>query len=301
MDFKRLLAEPRLLRAMTTLNADEFRALLPGFERVWHNAQRTALTRLGTERKRTASDTGALADIELKLLFILVYYKCYPTQDVMGFWFGVDQAAANRWVHRLTPVLELVLKRKMALPARRGRNLAKLLAETPGLSFLLDGTERPVRRPKAATPQKERYSGKKKRHTVKNVVVVELRTGKVLGLTDTVGGRRHDKALTDEAQIEWPKGSVLLGDSGFQGYTPPGTHVAIPLKRPSGGELDSGAKAANTALSKVRVRVEHAIGGIKRCGIVSTVHRNYKHGFADRSMLVACGLHNLRVAARRAV
>jgi hypothetical protein len=258
---------------------------------------RDSPTRRGTERVRAARDTGALTGIVTKILFILFYYAVYPTQDVMGFLFGVTQADANRWVHRLTPVLEKALGRKMHLPARRGRSLEKILGETPGLSFIIDGTERPVRRPKNAEQQKRRYSGKKKRHTVKNVVIVA--EGKVVGLTETEDGSRHDKAATDEATIPWPTKSVILADSGFQGYQPDEAYVAVPIKKPKGKELDPETKAANKFLSKVRVRVEHALSGIKRCRIVSDVHRNYKHGFAVLSMVVACGLHNLRVATRR--
>ena len=154
-----------------------------------------------------------------------------------------------------------------------------------------------MRRPKNAAQQTDRYSGKKKRHTVKNVVVVAYGTGKVVGLTETVGGKNHDKPLADN--IPWPEESVVLGDSGFQGYRPEDVHVAIPIKKPRGKDLDDEAKAANKSLSKVRVRVEHSIAGIKRCNIVSDVNRNYKHGFADTSMNVACGLHNLRVSTRR--
>ena len=48
----------------------------------------------------------------------------------------------------------------------------------------------------------------------------------------------------------------------------------------------------------MRVRVEHAIAGIKTCRIVKDQFRNFAEGSSDRVMLIACGLHNLRVIRR---
>jgi hypothetical protein len=44
--------------------------------------------------------------------------------------------------------------------------------------------------------------------------------------------------------------------------------------------------------------VEHAIAGIKICRIIKDQFRNTKDGFSDMVMLIACGLHNLRVTRR---
>ena len=48
----------------------------------------------------------------------------------------------------------------------------------------------------------------------------------------------------------------------------------------------------------MRVRVEHALAGVKRCRIVKEVFRNTKEGVTDLVMTIACGLHNLRVHYR---
>jgi hypothetical protein len=45
--------------------------------------------------------------------------------------------------------------------------------------------------------------------------------------------------------------------------------------------------------------VEHAISGIKRSRSVKDVLRNTKGGFSDLVMVIACGLHNLRVDHRK--
>jgi hypothetical protein len=52
-------------------------------------------------------------------------------------------------------------------------------------------------------------------------------------------------------------------------------------------------------LSKLRVVVEHSICGAKRARCIKDMRRNWRHGFADIIMVIACSLHNLRVHCRR--
>jgi hypothetical protein len=54
----------------------------------------------------------------------------------------------------------------------------------------------------------------------------------------------------------------------------------------------------NRRLSRIRVRVEHALAGVKRSRSVKDVLRNTKDNYSDLAMEVACGLHNLRVERR---
>ena len=59
------------------------------------------------------------------------------------------------------------------------------------------------------------YSGKKKRHTLKNVLLVDS-FGSIHFLSDTYEGRVHDKCIADEARYTLPTGSILYQDAGFQ-------------------------------------------------------------------------------------
>src|SRR4051812_27319697 len=70
-------------------------------------------------------------------------------------------------------------------------------------------------------------------------------------------------------------------------------------KKPRGGELTEAEKRTNRKLGSIRVRVEHALAGVKRCRIVKDVLRNTADGTSDSVMEAACGLHNLRVQERR--
>lgn len=117
-------------------------------------------------------------------------------------------------------------------------------------------------------------------------------------LTETVEGKKNDKKLADETAYTLPKGSKLAQDCGFQGFKL--EHVAIlqPKKKPKGGELSDLEKEINRWHSSLRIRVEHAIGGVKRYRIVKDRIRNWKPGFRDTVMETCCGLHNLRLNYR---
>jgi len=52
----------------------------------------------------------------------------------------------------------------------------------------------------------------------------------------------------------------------------------------------------NKALSHIRILVEHAIGGMKRCNILVQSFRNRKEHFEDDVMGVCAGLWNLALS-----
>lgn len=298
MQYDALRKRPRTLRSLTGLNPNEFEALLSSFGDAWDSF--VTETFKGSNRKRAygAGRRAHLKTLEDKLLFILFYYRQYPTQEVQGFLFGMSQAQANEWIHRLSGLLNRALGYEMQLPERRAANLETVLSACPSLEFIIDGTERAINRPKDKDDQKRYYSGKQKGHTVKNNVITE-RGGKVVYVSGTYEGKRHDKKIADEEDYHFPPGSKLLQDTGFQGYSPEGVTIIQPKKKPRGGELTADEKVINRAISSLRVEVEHQIGGIKRCQILVQKFRNRVENFVDEVIETACGLHNFRLAHRR--
>jgi hypothetical protein len=118
---------------------------------------------------------GTLAD---KLLFILVYVKTYPLQEVMGALFGLSQGQVNVWIHRLTPLLQTALATQGSLPERRPDAVVECLADAELWTFALDGTERRRQRPLDPAQQKAFYSGKKSPYSQESV---DCRSGQPAG------------------------------------------------------------------------------------------------------------------------
>lgn len=225
------------------------------------------------------------------------YFQCYPIQEVAAFLFGMSQPQVCRWIRRLTPLVNAALGRELLLPARRPADLEKLLAEVPELRLLMvDGTERPVRRSKDKDQPRKDYSGKKKAHRKKNLLVTAER--RIVYLGRTAPGSVHDKKLADKSKLRFPADALLLKDTSLQGCEPPGIRTLQPKKKPKGRALRPYEKAINQIVSRARIVVEHAITGVKRCRIVADAFRNWRKGLVDEAMLAACGLHNLRESCR---
>src|SRR5712671_3404782 len=85
----------------------------------------------------------------------------------------------------------------------------------------------------------------------------------------------------------------------FKGTSQPERGPIRRKKKPPRGELTAAEKRTNRKLARIRVKVEHALSGVKRCRIVKDVLRNTREGVSDAAMEAACGLHNLRIQNRK--
>jgi DDE superfamily endonuclease len=117
-------------------------------------------------------------------------------------------------------------------------------------------------------------------------------------LSDTCDGKASDKSLAELAGYTLPPGSCLCQAKGFQGVFLPGITIVQPKKTPPGGELTPPEKATNRRVSSIRIRLEHAIGGVKRHRIVKDNIRLLKDGLRDTIMDTCGGLHNFRLQYR---
>lgn len=138
----------------------------------------------------------------------------------------------------------------------------------------------------------------KKTHTDKNVILVNAQTARVDYLSQTYGGKTHDKKIADNETIHYPSNATLDKDTGFQGYEPAGILTFQPRKKPKGKALGIADLFFNRLISSVRIQVEHVIASVKRCRIVKDVFRNTTDGMSDLVMRVACALHNWRISFR---
>lgn len=137
----------------------------------------------------------------------------------------------------------------------------------------------------------------KKHHSLKNNVLNDAGCH-IHYLSPTVAGKKHDKKVADESNYSLPDGSILVQDTGFQGFAPDNVVIVQPQKKPRNGELTTEEKALNSLISRLRIRTEHAIGGVKRYRIVKDKIRVWKLGFRDTVIETCCGLHNFRLQFR---
>ena len=120
----------------------------------------------------------------------------------------------------------------------------------------------------------------------KNILLANIHSRKVVYLSSTEAGKKHDKKIADDNHITYPSGTTLGKDTGFQGYEPKGVLTFQPKKN----QKAKADKWLNGIIAVARVVVENTIAGVKRCRIVKDILRNTKEGFSDLVMEVACAL-----------
>lgn len=233
LTYEVLKENARKFVSLTSLTPKEFEHILPAFEQAYCQVYPAAKTKAGKKRKRKLGGgrKGALASIEQKLLFALVYQKSYPVQALMGELFNMSQSQANEWIHTLLPILKQALNALGYEPERDPKKFKQSeQGRKDGLKSIIDGTERRRQRPKNAEKQTLYYSGKKKSHSDKNVLIATVKKKRVSYLSQTYPGKTHDKKVAEKENIAYPKNMTLMKDMGFQGYEPKTLKTVQPKK-----------------------------------------------------------------------
>jgi len=231
--YDELKKNARKFVSLTSLTPEEFKYVLPAFEKVYQQVFPDSKTKTGQTRQRNfgGGRKGTLASIEQKLLFALVYQKSYPVQSIMGELFGMGQSQTNKWIHTLLPILKQALEDLGYEPERDPKKFKKREQDQKDAAdAIIDGTERRRQRPKEAKKQALHYSGKKKIHSDKNVVIATVKKKRVSFLSQTYPGKTHDKKVAETENITYPNDMTLLKDTGFQGYEPK-VHKTVQPKK----------------------------------------------------------------------
>lgn len=159
LTYSNLKPRPRVLKAVTGIGLKEFALLITPFSNAWeiHNRKWT-LEGKTRQRNFKFRENNSFQSIEDMMIFILYHYKAKPTQELLGVTFNLTQPKASLWISTLEPILMQSLKKLNLVPVRDSAALNHELVES--VTVILDGSERPVRRPKY--DQKEFFSGKKR-------------------------------------------------------------------------------------------------------------------------------------------
>lgn len=238
-----------------------------------------------------------------KLFFTLFYLKSYPTFDVLGFTFNCAGKTAHENLYKFLPILLMALDRLNCLPKRSFESVEEFIVYTKDHKDLIfDATERLHHRKQDNEEQKKYYNGKQKAHTVKNTII-STPAQIVLFVGLTVLGATHDYGLLKNEfppNHQWFKHHTVWIDLGYLGfekhYNP--QQLFIPFKKPYKSKnnpdpkLSDEQKTYNRFVSSTRVKVENAIGGIKRFGILQHKFRNKSSALRDKAIFIAAGVWN---------
>lgn len=282
-----LIKKSNVFQRQVGLSVQQFKELAKKLEPVWNESEKTRKSHESRKRGVGAGHPYKHQSLEQKLLIVLMYYKVYATQELLGMIVDLDQANVSRLLKKMLPLIEkaadpalttyLDEAKKESSSITRISDLNEFFKKYPDLKDVsTDATEQQCYRSKNYEKQKEQYSGKKKRHTLKVQLSVSKR-GKIVDVSNSYGGSVHDKTIIDtEKTVEkLPEKTCHRFDSGYQGIktTNPSYYLVLPIKKPKGKELSKLAKEHNRANSRRRVVAEHSIARVKKFRICSDRYR----------------------------
>jgi DDE superfamily endonuclease len=117
-------------------------------------------------------------------------------------------------------------------------------------------------------------------------------------LSHTCEGKASDKSMQSWQAIPCHPKVACIRIRASRDFTCRASQFSNRRKHPLGGELIPPEKATNRRISSIRIRIEHAIGGVKRYRIMKDRIRLLKDGIRDTIMETCCGLHNFRLLYR---
>jgi hypothetical protein len=169
--------------------------------------------------------------------------------------------------------------------------------------IIIDGTENSIERPKGNANQKVKYSGKKSTHTDIALVMSDKKKW-IYYVSKLYDGSNVDFSLLKREfppEKNWFKNVRLLVDLGFVGiekiYTVIKDLVIGEKKKRKSksnpiSKLTEDQKERNKEVSKERIFIEHAIGGMKIYRILKNRCRLKNMELKDRILGVCAGLWN---------
>lgn len=304
-----LQQRPTVFKSLTGLQVPEFEAMIHDLLPSYQQAQRQRL-----ERPRRQRAVGGGRQLEMppsaQFLLTVVWLRLYPTQEVLGYLFGVSDSTVLRTVGRILPLLETAGRDTMRMPEaqktgrRRGRSLEEVLQDVPELAVIIDSFEQRVQRPKQSKQDKQTdpyYSGKKKQHTLKSQVAVNRQDGTFVDIAASVPGSTADIRLLESSGLlaRLPAGVGAWGDLAYLGMDtlhPQGLAIT-PRRKPRGQVRPPEDVAYNQAFARQRVVVENSIGRLRRYESLNQMDRHHRHNHTMRVVAVA-GLVNRQMRRR---
>ena len=167
-----LSRKPHLFKSFTGLSVQQFDVIFIEIESRYkkYEVKRLSFNRIDRERSIGAGRCFRL-DVRDRFIMVLVYYRLYITYTLMGLLFCLDQSNVCRDIQKIESLIRqcLPIPQKLYSVAKRLKTKEEVEKYFPGFLAFTDCTEQPIPRPKSKKRKRKFYSGKKKKHTVKNL------------------------------------------------------------------------------------------------------------------------------------
>lgn len=303
--YSTLKKKPRVFRQLTTLTIEEFDTLAEKLEPEWIKMEYERKTNHKNRKNSVGQGHPYFADFRTLLLLFTLYARTNCSNVLLAMLFGISEQAIYDISPKLLPLLQDRFIPNTKLRKKRGRinTIDDLLKEYPALEDIIaDGTDIVTRRPKRK--QGKNYSGKSKKHSKKTVLLVNRKDGIILKNTKPRPGAIHDKrALGEDAvhkKLDGDPNLIKRTDSAWTGEDKDKGWL-VNKRGVRGRPLTDLEKKGNRKLSKIRIKVEHAIRRIKvfrRIGEKTAFRIN---GKLEQMLNVAINLANFKQLLRHPI
>lgn len=245
-----------------------------------------------TDKFNEAHKNGSFKGIGVGCRFVLAltYWREYRAMRQMAFDYDVSASTACtsiKWVEEslqdFPDFLIEDIKTEIKNLEEQGIKVDNIIG---------DVEEQPIERP--TINQEDNYSGKKKRHTTKNQIIIVEGTKRIINYYNT-NATTHDFKMLQESGIIPTLEELGIGakfDSGYQGVQKELTKAVIPKKKSKLHELTDEEKAFNKQLSQKRIAIEHVNRELKIFRIMKETYRNHQNRY-EQKLKIMCGIFNL--------
>ena len=195
-----------------------------------------------------------------QILLTLVYLHHLPTFQLLGVQFGVGESTANYIFHRWVKILRELLPASLLEQVKKNdSDLAWVREILTEFELIVDSYDQPIERPKDDGEQKKYYSGKQKRPTKKNQLIVMPSGKEIVDVVVGETGAKADIEIWRKQRSSLDASQKFQGDKAYVGETSSDT----PHKKPRARNITSAQKRANKSKAKKRIVVEHLIRLLK--------------------------------------
>lgn len=299
--YDRLSRKPTLFKSFTGLSVKQFDDVYKEIEIKYpkHEINRLSRDDRKDGRKRAVGAGRRFKHVPKdRVILVLLYYRLYITYNLAGFLFDLDQSNVCRDIEKIEGLIRscLPIPQKLCKVTRRLKTIEEVEEYFPGFMAMTDCSEQPIPRPKNGLSRRLYYSGKRKKHTVKNLYTVNQKGLIVYKTRHNQMGKKHDYRIYKKNHPELPPYVLSLYDLGFLGVEKefPEQLSSLPIKKEKGCELIKEEKEYNKIHSSKRIVVEHTIARLKKYRIVNDIFRNRLRKY-DKIADIVSGLVNYRI------
>lgn len=300
LSYDTLSRKPILFKSFTGLSVKQFDDVYKEIETKYPKYEVKRLSRDSKRRRKRAIGAGRRFKHVPKdrVILVFLYYRLYITYTLAGFLFDLDQSNICRDIQKIEGLIRscLPLPQKLYNVTKRLKTVEEVEEFFPGFMALTDCSEQPIPRPKNGLRKRLYYSGKKKKHTVKNLYTVNQNGLIVYKTRHNQMGKRHDYRIYKKNHPELPPDILSLYDLGFLGVEKefPEQLSSLPIKKEKGRELIKEEREYNKVHSAKRIVIEHTIARLKKYKVMNDIFRNSIRKYDNISDIVS-GLVNYRL------